>query len=105
MHELPIRTLELFAVFLDDPDREWYGLELARELGWKGGTLYPHLARLEALGWISSRWEDDSPPGRQYRRRFYRLADEGRRNGRAAARVRKRKRAGLRLPVPGWQGA
>lgn len=45
------------------------------------GTVYPLLARLERLEWVSSEWETPNPlpPGRG-RRRFYALTLEGRRN-------------------------
>jgi DNA-binding PadR family transcriptional regulator len=42
------------------------------------GTLYPLLYRLEAFGWLDSRWESGDPTvlGRP-RRRYYRITGEG----------------------------
>jgi PadR family transcriptional regulator, regulatory protein PadR len=55
-----------------------YGLELSRETGLKGGTLYPILDRLEAEGWVQAEWEDVDPSeaGRP-RRRLYVLSGHG----------------------------
>ena len=59
---------------LDDPMREWSGMELARANGLRAGSVYPLLARLEAFGWVQSRWEDVAPgPAALPARRFYRL--------------------------------
>jgi len=65
-------------VLLADPSAERYGLELAQATGILGGTLYPLLARLEAIGWVESRWEqlDEHAEGRR-RRRYYRLTAAG----------------------------
>ena len=41
----------------------------------KAGTLYPLLHRLEAQGWVKSRWDDST--GRK--RKWYRLTPAGRR--------------------------
>ena len=59
---------------LDDPDREMYGLEICTSAGLPSGTIHPILARLERIGWITSRWEDIDPSkeGRP-RRRYYQL--------------------------------
>ena len=45
---------------LADPTREMYGLEICTEAGLPSGTIHPILARLEGLGWLESRWEDDA---------------------------------------------
>jgi len=59
---------------LDDPMREWSGMELARANGLRAGSVYPLLAKLEAVGWLQSRWEDVPPgPAALPARRFYRL--------------------------------
>lgn len=60
---------------MNDPTREWYGLELCTEAGLPSGTIHPILARLEKVGWLTSRWEqiDTRKEGRP-RRRYYRLA-------------------------------
>ncbi len=59
---------------LDDPSREWSGMELARANGLRAGSVYPLLAQLEAVGWLHSRWEDvPEGPAALPARRFYRL--------------------------------
>jgi PadR family transcriptional regulator PadR len=65
-------------LFLQDPSRRYYGLQIAREADLKAGTLYPMLARLEDRGWVTSEWEviDPSIEGRRPRR-YYTLTDEG----------------------------
>ena len=50
---------------------ELSGADLARETRYGSGTLYPVLARLEALGAVSSRWVDMD----YSRRRLYRLSE------------------------------
>ncbi len=59
------------------PDEELYGLKIARNAGRKTGSVYPILARLEAEGWVESRWERDDRDDRGPRRRFYRLSLSG----------------------------
>ena len=61
----------------------FHGFGLARTLGEGAdgrllahGTLYKALGRLEDMGMLASRWEDDPPVGRP-RRRQYRLTSAG----------------------------
>jgi PadR family transcriptional regulator, regulatory protein PadR len=71
------RLLALRA-FLDDPERERYGLDLAQEAGLEPGTIYPILVAFENAGWLRS-WEEEVDPhleGRP-RRRYYRLTADG----------------------------
>jgi PadR family transcriptional regulator, regulatory protein PadR len=65
-------------LFLDEPDAPHYGLELMKATGFRSGTLYPVLARLERTGWIRSQREDIDPvtEGRPPRR-YYQLTGEG----------------------------
>lgn len=60
---------------LSDPQTELYGLQIVEQTGLPPGTIYPIMARLEAAGWLHSRWEevDQHAEGRP-RRRYYRLA-------------------------------
>jgi PadR family transcriptional regulator, regulatory protein PadR len=69
-------TLAILDVFLG-PDVELYGLRIAQRTGLATGSIYPILARLERLGWVSSEWEPGDPATRGPRRRFYRLTGEG----------------------------
>ena len=52
------------------------GLTIASASGTGGGGVHVVLARLEALGWVTSDWEQGKPEGE--RRRFYRLTPDGR---------------------------
>jgi DNA-binding PadR family transcriptional regulator len=71
--------LKVLRGLLAEPDGEVYGLELARTTGLKSGTLYPILDRLEAQGWVTSRWEEHADPSQlgRPRRRFYRMTPTG----------------------------
>ncbi|MER5420358.1 PadR family transcriptional regulator [Streptosporangium roseum] len=51
----------VLTTLLEHPERETYGQELIKATGKGHGTVYPMLARLEAHGWISARWEDYEP--------------------------------------------
>ena len=52
------------------------GAEISVATGIASGTLYPLLARLEYVGWLTSAWEDPSVAGRP-RRRLYVITDVG----------------------------
>ena len=75
---MTLATLAVLRVLLDDPTRPRYGFDIARDAGLATGSLYPILARLEQLGWVSSYWEDQGSgdEGRP-RRRYYTLTGEG----------------------------
>jgi PadR family transcriptional regulator PadR len=75
---ITLQTLAILSAFLERPEDDWYGLELSRMSGIKSGTMYPALIRLEAAGWLESRWETIDPAleGRP-RRRLYRLTGVG----------------------------
>jgi PadR family transcriptional regulator PadR len=65
-------------VLLEDPQREIYGRELGEAAGLPSGTIHPMLARLEAMGWLESRWEDiDASEAGRPARRYYRLTPDG----------------------------
>jgi DNA-binding PadR family transcriptional regulator len=66
-----------------------YGFDIMDATGLPSGTVYPLLRRLERLGCISARWEDESRARREGRppRRHYRITAEGRA---ALARARER---------------
>jgi PadR family transcriptional regulator, regulatory protein PadR len=65
-------------LFLQDPSRRYYGLEIARAAPLQRGTLYPILARLEDADLVTSEWEQIDPhvEGRRPRR-YYTLTNEG----------------------------
>jgi len=74
---MTIPTQRVLRVMLSD-SREHYGLEIGQAAGLASGTVHPILARLEALGWVESEWEDMDPrsEGRP-QRRYYRLTAHG----------------------------
>jgi PadR family transcriptional regulator PadR len=98
---LRITTPRLLAVraLLEDPAREWYGLELARRAGLEPGTIYPVLVAFENAGWLSSRDEDIDPhaEGRP-RRRYYLLTADGITAAREWGTVAERRRGGRTAP-------
>ena len=66
-------TIEVLQVLLSSHGPVW-GLRIAKETGRPTGTVYPILARLEALGWVTGEWED-APERSGPRRRLYRITD------------------------------
>ncbi|PPK70214.1 helix-turn-helix transcriptional regulator [Actinokineospora auranticolor] len=71
-----VRTV--LAIFLANPDKEHFGLDLIAATGLLSGTVYPILARLERAGWLRSRTVElnHDNVGRRARR-FFRLSPEG----------------------------
>jgi PadR family transcriptional regulator, regulatory protein PadR len=68
------------------PGEAHHGFEICKAASMDSGTVHPMLKRLEAAGWLTSEWEDNSPFGRPMysRRHLYRLTEKGTRE---AARV------------------
>jgi PadR family transcriptional regulator PadR len=73
-------TLAVLVALLDHPSHKWYGLELCKQTGLAGGSLYPILARLEQNDWLASQWEEPErqETERRPRRRYYWLTEKGR---------------------------
>jgi DNA-binding PadR family transcriptional regulator len=94
------QTRLVLQAFLDSPEDETYGFQLAQATGLKAGTLYPVLQRLLAEGWLAGRWEeiDERSEGRR-RRRYYGLTAVGERSARSAV---ERDTGALRELMPGW---
>lgn len=74
-------TLTMQAILrslIEDPTAAHFGRQLSTATGLSSGTLHPILARLEALEWVDSDWEDIDPQraGRP-RRRYYRINERG----------------------------
>ena len=100
---MTITTQLVLHAFLEDPQRELYGLELCQAAELPSGTVHPILARLEGLGWLESRWEDIDPrdEGRP-QRRYYRLTGDGVSRARLAlAQARRPIGRSLLTPMPG----
>src|SRR5436190_24014936 len=75
---MTIPTQLVLDALLDQSERERYGLEIGELASLRSGTVHPILARLEKVGWLTSRWEEIDPQteGRPPRR-YYRLTVEG----------------------------
>jgi PadR family transcriptional regulator PadR len=74
------RGLRVLRLLIDQPLAARSGAEIAKITKIGSGTLYPLLARLEAVGWLTSQWENvvASEVGRP-RRRLYKLTGVGQR--------------------------
>ena len=87
MMQVSLQTLQLLQVFMENPSRPRYGLELAKRTGLKSGTVYPALGRLEQQGWLTSEVEDVDPTlAKRPARRIYTLTNAGMAGATAAAR-------------------
>jgi PadR family transcriptional regulator, regulatory protein PadR len=75
---MTIPTQLVLRALLADPAQERYGVEIGQAAGLPSGTIHPILARLEGVGWLTSRWEEIDPrvEGRPARR-YYRLTPDG----------------------------
>ena len=82
---LTSQTRLLLSAFLERAIQWRYGYDLSQVTGLKAGTLYPILMRLSDAGWLESRWEEPSAPGRPPRH-MYRLTQDGRAGARAATK-------------------
>jgi DNA-binding PadR family transcriptional regulator len=82
---MTIPTQLVLHALLTDPAKELYGVEIGTAAGLPSGTVHPILARLEGVGWLTSRWEaiDPRAEGRPARR-YYQLTPNGLELARAA---------------------
>jgi DNA-binding PadR family transcriptional regulator len=100
---MTIPTQLVLRALLAEVDRELYGAEIGEAAGLPSGTVHPILARLEAIGWLESRWEEIEPrtAGRPARR-YYRLTAHGMEPARdALARAYRPRRGSLAArPAP-----
>jgi PadR family transcriptional regulator PadR len=78
-------TLKVLRFLLENPRDGQSGAEISKATSVGSGTLYPMLARLEALRWLSAEWEQIDPreAGRP-RKRYYRLTGLGHQNAQSA---------------------
>lgn len=85
---MTLATRRALGVLLDDPDRQWYGLELCEATGLSQSTIYPMLERLAAAGWLWTEKEESVDSSRP-RRLYYRLSTVGwREAGKAVGSLR-----------------
>ena len=94
-------TLDVLEVLLDQ-SVEHYGFMIAKSAHLPTGSVFPILARLERVGWVTSYWEDIDPDSRGARRRFYRLSADG---VRAARQVLAERRGHGLSGKLAWDGA
>lgn len=68
----------LLKIFIDYPQRDFYGLELSKVLRKPYGSILPLLMRLEKAGWLATDLENIDPKeqGRP-KRKYYCLTDKG----------------------------
>jgi PadR family transcriptional regulator len=102
--KMTIATQLVLRALLAVPASELYGSQIGEAAGLMSGTVHPILARLEAAGWVESRWEDIDPrAAARPARRYYRLTAEGADAARdMLARVRRPQPSRLALrPEPG----
>lgn len=59
--QITSQMLQLLSVMLEEPEGEWYGLELCRATKIKPGTAYPILLRLLRAEWLERREEQIDP--------------------------------------------
>jgi DNA-binding PadR family transcriptional regulator len=98
--DLSPKMVDVIKIFLEDPSKPRYGMELMRATKQPSGTLYPILAKFEKNGWLSLGNEDIDPrvEGRPARR-FYRItgaAEKAAHRQLAALSARYRPPAGIR---------
>ena len=102
--QITLPLLKVLRAMVDQPLKEWYGLELMRAAGIQSGTLYPLLQRLQKAGWLTGEWEKHDPDAGRPPRKFYKLSKDGMAQARSALAAahaalapadRPRRRAGL----------
>jgi DNA-binding PadR family transcriptional regulator len=102
---MTLPTQLVLRAMLAEPTEEMYGLQISQTAELPSGTIHPILARLEAYGWLESRWEDVDPREKQRpRRRYYRLTSEGAELSRAALARAQTPKALLEQLRPGLAG-
>src|SRR3954468_19179874 len=74
---MTIPTQLVLESLVGEPDRELYGVEIGELADLRRGTVHPILARLEGVGWLTSRWEEIGEAEGRPPRRCYRLAADG----------------------------
>ena len=71
------QTFAVLGALLARPTQWNHGYALSQETGLASGTLYPILIRLQKMGWLETRWEEEVGAGRPPRH-LYRLTADGR---------------------------
>lgn len=76
LQRLTLPTVQVLNVLLNADGPIW-GLMIVQQTGRPAGTVYPLLGRLEQMGWLTSRWDDDQARHGP-RRRLYDFTTSGR---------------------------
>jgi PadR family transcriptional regulator, regulatory protein PadR len=101
-------VIEVFLRAFDADVGELHGWAIMKATKRPGPTVYGVLDRLEDLGWITGRWEDQNPEQSKPRRRLYRLTPTGAVSARQILLERRPQALlqpspkGLRPVLPGW---
>ena len=101
-------VLEVLLQAFDSRADDLHGWAIMRATKRSGPTVYGVLDRLEDMGWISGRWEDENPEPGKPRRRLYTITPTGAIGAREILRERRPQalRSGRQVPSrarPGWQ--
>jgi PadR family transcriptional regulator PadR len=70
-------VLEILLQAFDSRVDDLHGWAIMKATKRSGPTVYGVLDRLEDIGWISGRWEDDNPEPGKPRRRLYNVTPTG----------------------------
>jgi PadR family transcriptional regulator PadR len=84
-------TLDVLQVLID-AEEDLHGFAIAHAARRPTGSTYTILAKLTALGWLTSYWEASHPDEGRPRRRFYRLQPDGQRAARSLLLERRSQR-------------
>lgn len=75
---MTLPTQRVLQAMLTEPTEEMSALQIGQAAELPSSAVYPILARLEACGWLDSRWEDIDPAREgRHRRRCYHLRPQG----------------------------
>jgi PadR family transcriptional regulator, regulatory protein PadR len=81
---------------------ETHGWAMAKQTKRSGPTVYNVVSRLEGMGWVTSRWEEQEAQLNRPRRRLYRLSPDGAESARVL--LAERRPAAVRLPATDQPG-
>jgi PadR family transcriptional regulator, regulatory protein PadR len=70
-------VLEVLLQAFDSREDDLHGWAIMKATKRSGPTVYGVLDRLEDVGWISGRWEEENPEPGKPRRRFYSITPTG----------------------------
>ena len=101
-------VLEALLQAFDSRANDLHGWAIMKATKRSGPTVYGVLDRLEDIGWITGRWEDENPEPGKPRRRLYSITPSGVAGAREILRERRPQMLRPRLSAPGpatprWQ--